>query len=117
MKTTLTFPTILALAVPLALLAQTKTEPNTPADAGRDRQAIMKKLESIRLDTVRYDGLPLSEVVNNLRDEAKKVDPEKKGINFLLNQNMDPGEVAPAAAPAVGPDGNLLPASPAEQLI
>jgi len=116
MKTKLTFPTILALAVPLALLAQTKTEPNTPADAGRDRQAIMKKLESIRLDTVRYDGLPLSEVVNNLRDEAKKVDPEKKGINFLLNQNMDPGEVAPAAPPAVGPDGNLLPASSAEQL-
>ena len=116
MKTTLTFPTILALAVPLALLAQNKTEPNSPTGAGGERQAIMKRLESIRLETVRYDGLPLSEVVNNLRDEAKKRDPEKKGINFLLNQNPDAGEAPATPPPAVGPDGNLLPPPPQEEM-
>jgi hypothetical protein len=116
MKTTYTFPTILALALPLALLAQSKNEPNSPPGASRGRQIIINKLESIRLDTVRYDGLPLGEVVIILREEAKKRDPDKKGINFLMNQNMDPGEAAAPPAPAVGPDGNLLPAPPAEQV-
>jgi hypothetical protein len=116
MKTTFTLPTILALTLPLALLAQSKNEPSTPPGASRGRQAIINKLESIRLDTVRYDGLPLGEVVINLRDEAKKRDPDKKGINFLMNQNMHPGEAAAALAPAVGPNGNLLPAPPAEQV-
>jgi hypothetical protein len=116
MKTTYTFPTILALALPLALQAQSKNEPNSPPGASRGRQIIINKLESIRLDTVRYDGLPLGEVVINLREEAKKRDPDKKGINFLMNQNMDPGEAAAPPAPAVGPDGNLLPAPPTEQV-
>jgi hypothetical protein len=116
MKTTFTFPTILALALPLALLAQSKNEPNSPPGASRGRQVIINKLEIIRLDTVRYDGLPLGEVVINLRDEAKKRDPDKKGINFLMNQNMDPGEAAATPAPAVGPDGNLVAAPPADQV-
>jgi hypothetical protein len=116
MKTIFTFPTILVLALPLALLAQSKNEPGSPPGASRGRQVIINRLESIRLDTVRYDGLPLSEVVINLREEAKKRDPDKKGINFLMNQNMDPGEAAATPAPTVGPDGNLLPAPPAEQV-
>ena len=116
MNTRLIFLTIQALALPLALLAQTKSEPNSPPGASRGRQAIINKLESIRLDSVRYDGLPLGEVVINLRDEAKKRDPDKKGINFLMTRNLDPGEAAAIPAPAVGPDGNLLPAPPAEQV-
>jgi len=116
MKTTFTFPTILALALPLALLAQAKNEANPPPGTSRGRQAIQTRLESIRLDTVRYDGLPLSEVVMNLRDEAKKRDPDKKGINFLMNQNMDPGEAAAIPVPKVGPDGNLVPPPAAEQV-
>jgi hypothetical protein len=116
MTTRLAFLTIPALALPLALLAQTKNEPNSPPGASRGRQAIINKLESIRLDTVRYDGLPLGEVVINLRDEAKKRDPEKKGINFLMNQNMDPGEAATIPVPTVGPDGNLVPPPAAEQV-
>jgi hypothetical protein len=116
MNTRLIFLTIQVLALPLALLAQTKSEPNSPPGASRGRQAIINKLESIRLDTVRYDGLPLGEVVINLRDEAKKRDPDKKGINFLMNQNLDPGEAVAIPAPAVGPDGKLLPAPSAEQV-
>jgi hypothetical protein len=116
MNTKPTFLTITALALPLALLAQSKNESTSPPGASRGRQAIINKLESIHLDTVRYDGLPLGEVVINLRDEAKKRDPEKKGINFLMNQNMDPGEAAAIPVPTVGPDGNLVPPPAAEQV-
>ena len=116
MNTRLIFLTIPALALPLALLAQTKNEPNSPPGASRGRQAIINKLENIRLDTVHYDGLPLGEVVMNLRDEAKKRDPDKKGINFLINQNLDPGEAAASPALIVGADGNPLPAVQPEQV-
>ncbi len=83
---------------------------------GQGRQTIITKLDRIRLDSVKYDGLPLGEVIINLNDEAKKRDPEKRGINFLVNQNMDTGGAAAAAAPQLGPDGNPLPAAPPEQV-
>jgi beta-lactamase regulating signal transducer with metallopeptidase domain len=63
------------------------------------RRRIMSKLEEIRLNHVAFDNLPLSEVVNYLRDEAKKRDPEGKGINFMINPNADlggPGTIDPA---------------------
>ena len=83
---------------------------------GQGRQNIITKLDRIHLDSVKYDGLPLSEVVINLNDEAKKRDPEKHGINFLVNQNIDTGGAPAAAATQLGPDGNPLPAAPAEQV-
>src|ERR1017187_9246536 len=49
------------------------------------RQAIMQKLDQIRLDRVSYDGLPLSQVVRNLSEDVKRRDPENRGINFLIN--------------------------------
>jgi general secretion pathway protein D len=55
------------------------------------RQIIYRKLDSIRLDNVSYDGLPLTEVIKNLSDEAKRRDPEKRGLNFIVNQNVDTG--------------------------
>ena len=68
---------------------------------GQGRQTIITKLDRIRLDTVKYDGLPLGEVIINLNDEAKKRDPEKRGINFLVNQNIDSGgPTAPRPADA-----------------
>ena len=39
----------------------------------KGRQAIISKLDRIRLDNVMYDGIPLSEVVRNLSEEAKSV--------------------------------------------
>ena len=83
---------------------------------GQGRQTIMTKLDRIRLDSVKYDGLPLAEVVINLNDECKKRDPEKRGINFLINHG---GEAAATAAPTqvqLGPDGNPLPILPPEQV-
>ena len=49
----------------------------------------MNKLNRIRLENVSYDGLPLSEVVRNLSEQARLRDPDKKGINFLINPNPD----------------------------
>jgi general secretion pathway protein D len=59
------------------------------------RNQIMAKLDRIRLDfpAEGVDALPLSEIVKILSDEAKKRDPEKKGVNFLVNPNTDVGVV------------------------
>ena len=53
----------------------------------KERQAISTKLDQIHVDQIDYQGLPLSEVVRKLNDEAKKRDPEKKGLNFLIDVN------------------------------
>jgi hypothetical protein len=122
MNTRLTFLTIIPLALPLVLaaprgtLAQTNDEVKSAWPTGSGRQVIIAKLERMRLDNVRYDGLPLGEVVLQLRDESIKRDPEKRGINFLINQNLDPGEAIPTPAPMIGPDGNPLQGAPAEQM-
>jgi general secretion pathway protein D len=58
------------------------------------RQIIYRKLDTIRLDNVSYDGLPLTEVVKSLSDEAKRRDPERRGLNFIVNQNVDTGNAA-----------------------
>lgn len=70
----------------------------------KGRQAIMAKLNLIKFDSVQFDGLPLSEVVRNLSDEARRRDPEKKGINIIVNPNA-PAPTTPAATfvdPATG---------------
>jgi hypothetical protein len=68
----------------------------------RGRQTIKAKLASIQLDTFKAEGLPLSEVIKLLSNEAKRRDPEKRGINFLLNSNNEGAPTAvnqPASAP------------------
>jgi len=105
MKTRLTFLTTVLLALPLALstpsraLAQlNKAQSQQLSDAQKE---ILNKLDSIRLDTVSYD-LPLPEVIRNLMEEARKRDPEKKGINFMINPNRD---LAPAPPGGMEPPG------------
>ena len=49
-----------------------------------ERQAILRKFNSIRLDRVSFDGLPLSEVVRRLTEETRKRDPEELGVNFTI---------------------------------
>ena len=56
---------------------------------GPGRQTIMNKLDRIHLDSVSYDGLPLSEVLRSLSEQTRLRDPERKGINFLINPNPD----------------------------
>lgn len=96
---------------------------------GPGRQIIIAKLDHTRLDTVSFDGLPLSEVLRNLSEQSRLRDPERKGINFLINSNPDqsgqavaapagaglgrgfgaPGAAAPAYDPATGQQLNPAP--------
>lgn len=68
---------------------------NNQIHTSKGRQAIASKLDRIRMDNVLWDGLGLSEVVKILSDEAKKRDPEKRGINFIINPNVEAATVAP----------------------
>ncbi len=70
---------------------------------GKGREALFSKLERIRLDSVSYDGLPLGEVIKSLSEEARKRDPDKRGVNIIINANVDPVAQAPGAVdPATG---------------
>ncbi|HOX58354.1 MAG TPA: hypothetical protein P5205_14890 [Candidatus Paceibacterota bacterium] len=83
---------------------------------GPGRQSIITKLDRIRLDNVKYDGLPLGEVIINLSDECKKRDPEKRGINFLINNYGGAAAPTSPTGPVLGPDGNPLPIPPPEEV-
>jgi len=87
---------------------------------GRGRQAIISKLDRIRLESVSYDGLPLEEVIRNLYEEARRRDPDKRGINFIINPIPEQSSTAGllgqpfAAAPLIDPTTGL-PMAPAAQ--
>src|SRR5262249_48829290 len=49
------------------------------------RQLIRSKLDKLRLDPINYEGLPLNEVLINLNEQAKKHDPERRGVNLIIN--------------------------------
>ena len=91
---------------------ETLPEPNLYArtnliNTSPNRQRIYAKLDRIRLDNVTYDGLPLTDVVKMLSDEAQRRDPERKGLNFIVNQNTDSG--ASTFAPVVPTTGAVDP--------
>ena len=71
---------------------------NKSVYTGPGRQAIIAKLDRIRLDNVSFDGIPLSEVLRNLQEQSRLRDPDRKGICFLINPNQDKSG-PPAAAP------------------
>jgi general secretion pathway protein D len=86
-------------------------------NTGKGRQAIYNKLNTIKFDSFPPEGspdtLPLSEVVRILSAESPKRDPEKEGVNILINPN------APAAsassAPLIDPATGLpIPSAPPE---
>ena len=65
---------------------------------------------------MKYDGLPLGEVIINLNDEAKKRDPEKRGINFLVSQNVDTGGPQPPPPSRLVRTASRSRPAPAEQV-
>jgi hypothetical protein len=112
MKPTRNFLITVSLALPLALwlhstaVGEATDQLRALPSTGQGRQIIAGKLDGIRLDKIAYDGLPLGEVVKSLMDEAKKRDPEKKGINFILTSNG--GTAEPAGEPAEFVDINSI---------
>jgi tetratricopeptide (TPR) repeat protein len=71
---------------------------NTLVYTGPGRQAIMARLDRIFFtDPVSFDG-PLNSVLEDLSKLSKLRDPEKRGINFMINPNPDQsGPPIPAA--------------------
>ncbi|HEU0009941.1 MAG TPA: M56 family metallopeptidase [Verrucomicrobiae bacterium] len=77
--------------------------PVYPAGGGEGAAKLKAKLDSIVLDQVTYDALPLFQVVESLMKEAAAKDPEKVGVNFLFGQPTEPIRLgAPAIDPATG---------------
>ena len=76
---------------------------------GPGREEIYSKLNRIRLDKVDYSQLPLSEVLHQLIGQSQLRDPDKQGINFLFNPNI---ENIPATATTIPGEGGR-PGAPA----
>jgi len=89
-------------------------------------QRINHKLDLIIFPEITYDGLPLPEVIKFIDADTKKNDPEKQGLNFLINNvvsdyisanatgpgGANPGGGAPPAAPILDPNTGLPIAAP-----
>jgi len=83
---------------------RTNTEVPFLTHSSQGAQRINRKLEEIVLPEVHFDGVPLAEVVKLLSEDAKRFDPEKKGLNFLIN------DVSPQL-PLLDANGNPVPAA------
>lgn len=70
----------------------------------RARQSINNKLDTIRIDELSLDSIPLQGVIEQLGKDARARDVEKKGLNFIINNNVDP---IPQAAPTIDPATGL----------
>lgn len=70
----------------------------TANQANSNKDKVRSKLERIILSEVSYDGIPFAEVLKDLNDAARKLDPEKQGLNFIINPNAAPVQRTPVAA-------------------
>lgn len=92
--------------------------PRRPAAAAERGAKLDAKLNQIVLDQVTFEGLPLGEVLRFLSDESIKRDPEKNGVNFLINPNSHPVTVTSVVDPATGlPQAATEPFDMAEVII
>lgn len=73
-----------------------------PADKAARGGKLEARLKQIVLPEVGFNGLPLSEVLRFLCDESAKRDPDRAGINFLINPNFRPVALTGAVDPATG---------------
>ena len=73
---------------------------------------IASKLDQIVLNEVMFNDVPLPEVLKFLDDESRKRDPEKRGLNFLINPNVAPTAAATAVDPTTGQPVQLPAAEP-----
>ena len=79
---------------------------------GPGRQAIQSKLHRIMLNEALFDGVALPAVLTYLSEEAAKRDPDKEGINFLINPNVVASAAQTAIDPTTGQPITLPPAEP-----
>jgi type II secretory pathway component GspD/PulD (secretin)/beta-lactamase regulating signal transducer with metallopeptidase domain len=78
------------------------------------REAIYKKLNLIRLDSVPwFNGISLSEAMRFMTEQSKLLDPEKIGINFVYVPSAEPGMSAAAIPTHLDPATGRLETTPA----
>ncbi|MDB6130455.1 MAG: hypothetical protein JWM04_1562 [Verrucomicrobiales bacterium] len=53
--------------------------------------ALRRKLETIRIRKIGSATLPLGEVLNRLKEESQRADPDGKGVSFMLNNHVSSG--------------------------
>lgn len=100
---------------------------------GTGRQLIYQKLDSIRINEAKYEGMELGEVIKSLNEEALKRDPARQGVNFIImpstvqpvaqNGQYDPttgmqmnqNQLMMQQQPVLGPDGTPMPVMPTPQ--
>ena len=58
-----------------------------------ERQKVYKKLNNITFDRIAFLDLPLSEVVRELSEQTQLRDTDKEGINFIISNDVDLGDV------------------------
>jgi general secretion pathway protein D len=68
--------------------------------AGLKEAGIKKKLDEIIFPEISFREAVISDVVNFLSDESRKLDPDKVGVNIVLGGGA--GELAPSPSPALG---------------
>jgi hypothetical protein len=91
------------------------TSPPAGPEASLRGAQLEARLKEIVLPEVSFDGLPLNEVLRNLRDEVEKRDPQKpKGINFLINPNTPSTLVSGLVDPATGLPAAMLAPEPVD---
>ncbi|MDB6021053.1 MAG: Peptidase BlaR1 [Pedosphaera sp.] len=67
-----------------------KTEPSQRPQkilTTKGRQNILSKLDRIQVDSIKFDHVPITEVINKLSEIAKSRDPDEQGINFFIDRN------------------------------
>ncbi|PYK02778.1 MAG: hypothetical protein DME23_00985, partial [Verrucomicrobia bacterium] len=82
------------------------------AHTGPGRQAIRNKLHRIVLNEALFDGVPLPQVLQFLSQEASRRDPDKEGINFLINPNVVASAARTTTDPTTGQPITLPPPEP-----
>jgi Flp pilus assembly secretin CpaC len=85
---------------------------------GAGRTAIYGKMDKIRFGRFPgqgdVTGLPLREVVKYLDDEVKAMDPEKKGVNFIISESIDKTTPSAGAGQVDPSTGQFIQAAPVE---
>jgi beta-lactamase regulating signal transducer with metallopeptidase domain/type II secretory pathway component GspD/PulD (secretin) len=73
------------------------------AELKSGRRLLVEKLAAIRIEDIKFDQLPLTEVVRILSDEIRRRAPDGHGVNLLINPNPPSGMVSanPSAAEQV----------------
>ncbi len=91
-------------------------KPEAPERLPVTTSKILKKLNDIIFPEVKFRDATITDVVQYLSDESRKLDPTGEGVNIVLGAGVRAGEaptVAPAAPAEAAPAPAAAPAAPA----